>query len=568
MQRQVRPYQTAAIEKLRKLWRTPINPDKPNGPKHTDVVFVAPVGAGKTEMALMVTERVIQNPDFDVFFLGHRQELIDQPSRRYNSVGLRHDIIKASVPKHCSRCRSPNPYGVVVCGKCSLPIDYARIQVASVQTLYNRASVKTGRRYAIVFVDEGHRCKARQYQKILEALRACYEQVFFVYLTATPYRLDGKGLGDMASTILEAATPRELIQNGYILDPKVYTRPTPKFDQSAVVAGDFSDSVVYAQYESPKLYADIVDTWRKHHHGLPGLGFGINRAHCEHLVERFREGGFRAEYVNGDTPSNQRRRALARLAIGGPGSTHPEALDVLINVDLFTEGFDSESSYGLITDSDEFKDLWLRRSYPPEYQPLAIIGDWAPTLSMGKYIQRLGRCTRMHARKPGAWFLSHAGNVDRHCFLEQHEGFTLTQDKETNPILKRIIREQKGVALKVCLLCGISNKADAFTCRECGSSTFEIIKKDDHLFEETEGELVEVKADPKKVRPFTQGEAERWLTDQYTKWKLENSLLIDQGKAPRKIGYVAHLYKGIQGAFPSFDITNKVKQALGLTKAE
>ena len=84
---------------------------------------------------------------------------------------------------------------------------------------------------------------------------------------------------------------------------------------------------------------------------------------------------------------------LARLAIGGQRSAHPMGLDVLFFVNVLTEGYDSESSYELVLNECK-RDLWMGRSYPPEYILLCVLGDYAPTQSMGAFIQYWGRGSR------------------------------------------------------------------------------------------------------------------------------------------------------------------------------
>jgi superfamily II DNA or RNA helicase len=61
-----------------------------------------------------------------------------------------------------------------------------------------------------VFVDEAHHAAAATYQKVLKR----YPSAKVVGLTATPYRLDGKPLGDMFDVIVESVKPSKLIEQG------------------------------------------------------------------------------------------------------------------------------------------------------------------------------------------------------------------------------------------------------------------------------------------------------------------------------------------------------------------
>ena len=84
--------------------------------------------------------------------------------------------------------------------------------------------------------------KAQTYQRILRELRQTYQHVYVVYLTATPNRLDGQGLGDVSDALVEATTPRKLIAEGFITEGQVIGRPPPeKIDTRArwTVTGSF-----------------------------------------------------------------------------------------------------------------------------------------------------------------------------------------------------------------------------------------------------------------------------------------------------------------------------------------
>src|SRR5262249_13296322 len=97
----------------------------------------------------------------------------------------------------------------------------AAVQVAGIQTLHARAmrSNKMPMPAAtLVIVDEAHHCRARTYQQVIDA----YPDALIIGLTATPVRGDGRGLGNIFTTMIEAPQVAELIKLGHLVPTKVF----------------------------------------------------------------------------------------------------------------------------------------------------------------------------------------------------------------------------------------------------------------------------------------------------------------------------------------------------------
>src|SRR6202011_5832209 len=99
------------------------------------------------------------------------------------------------------------PHGVIAPGFPSTP---ESVQVASVQSLVRRLDQYDS--YDLVVVDECHHAVAGTWQRIIGAL----PRARLVGVTATPERLDGRGLGDAFETMVFGPTTSELIEGGYL----------------------------------------------------------------------------------------------------------------------------------------------------------------------------------------------------------------------------------------------------------------------------------------------------------------------------------------------------------------
>lgn len=531
----LRPYQQRTLDRVMDEIRQ----------GHESIVLVMPTGAGKTEVAVeMSRQSLARSDDADVVFIGHRVELIDQPARRYEARGIPFGIIKAGV--------EPRPS--------------ARVQIASVQTIVSRPLTGKSRRRCLVFVDEGHRTKARTYLQTLDALRAQYASVIVIILTATPYRLDGQGLGDIATSLVEATTPRELISLGFITEGVLFGDPPPRIDPRAFRDGEADEQEHENVMDDPKLIGDTVDTWRKRCGGMPGIGRCRSKKSALRRLERFEAAGLRVAFVDGDTPDHERRLAQARLAVGGEGSSAPNALDVLLFVNVFTEGFDSESSYGLLHDRAVERAIWRGRSAPPPYRPLCVVADYAQTESMGSFIQLWGRGSRVHRDKPFFHFLSHAGNHIRHCFLSQHEGFFLDHStaKWRKKLVEQGVRTAAGGTVSVkCKTCQATLLPGAGSCPNCGGEVGPAEAERPEV-EDASRELLPQQPVPDAPRPPTPHELEEWFKAEALRLRGINVKLVRGGSPPMKPGVLIYRYREKFRRDPPWDVYNRVVKDYGL----
>jgi len=246
--------------------------------------LVLPTGAGKTFTAAELVRRLGR----PTLWLAHRRELIAQAAQSLYRLGL--DV------------------GVVMAG--SRPNPRAQVQVASISTLLKR----TVPACTLVVVDEAHHARAATYRKILDPLRAFGANV--VGLTATPWRLDGRGLGDIFGALVVGAYPDDLIRDGTLVEPVVYAPSTPDLRGVHVQHGDYNVGELVGAMGKPKLVGDIVEHWQRLSPGRRTVVFAVNVKHSEQIVAAFKAAGVRAEHLDGTTAAGQRDAILHRLRTG------------------------------------------------------------------------------------------------------------------------------------------------------------------------------------------------------------------------------------------------------------
>lgn len=373
----LRPYQQRAVDEVIGCLRS--NP-----------VLVMATGGGKTYTAAEIVRRT----GLRTLWVAHRRELIDQAAQSLERLGLVTGLILAG--------RTPTPR--------------APVQVASIQTLARREVPRVD----LVVVDECHHAAPdTQYARLFDL------GVPVLGLTATPFRLDGHGLGDVGfGRIIVGATPADLCRDGVLHEPTVYAPETPDLKDVRKVGGDYAQGALGRAMSAPKLVGNVVETWLRLARGRRTVVFAATVEHSETLCARFRSAGVQAEHLDGTTPLEQRSAILARLRRG--------VTTVLCNVGVLAEGWDLPAL------------------------EVAVIAR--PTESLCLHLQCLGRVMRSAEGKDGAIVLDHAGNTGRHGLVTDPIAYTLSG---------RIRREGQATT-KTCPGCALVVPAGVTPCPECG----------------------------------------------------------------------------------------------------
>ena len=373
------------------------------------IILVAPTGSGKTIIGGAVIKKEVEDYG-SVLVLSHRREITKQTSEKLEAFGISHGIIQAGF--------SPRPL--------------ERVQVASIQTLHRRTIQSDAMRLPVadlVFVDECHHAPAKSWREIIEA----YPNATILGATATPCRGDGRGLGGIFETMIEAPQVPELIALGYLVGTRTYAPIDPDLTGVHTVAGDYVEDQLAERMDRAELIGDIVTHWHKYSERRRTVAFCVNVAHSIHLCDEFVRAGVRCEHIDGSTPKDERDATLARLASG--------EIQIVTNCMVLTEGWDMPTVGTCI----------LAR----------------PTKKMGLYRQMVGRALRPAEGKPDAIVLDHSGAVFRHGFVEDPIEWTLDPDRRAaNP--KHTQREtESGSRLLECTQCGAVRVAGQ-PCFHCG----------------------------------------------------------------------------------------------------
>ena len=452
----LRDYQVDGIERVRAALRA----------GYRAVLFALATGGGKTVVAAYIILAALARGS-RVLFVAHRRELVHQAYAKLVAAGI--EECQLGVMMASDRRRRPN----------------APIQIASIDTLRRRVRPPAD----LVVIDEAHRALSQSYRALLEE----YPTARFLGLTATPYRADGRGLGELFDALVVIATPRLLIDQRYLVEPIVYTVPRDKLPDLSgvhVKRGDYDERELAVAINRSSLVGDIVDHWHKHARGVRTVCFAVNVEHSRHIAERFRAAGVPAEHLDGDTPVAERDAILARLE-------HGETL-VVSNCNVLSEGWDQPSV------------------------KCAILAR--PTKSTGLYLQQAGRILRPYGNA-AAVILDHSGNAIEHGLPQDDRDFSLESRK-------RRPAATSEAPCKTCDQCYAVLPAGTQVCPHCGYTFAPAETKD----------VAEVSGQLERIEPATPA-AKRAF------WDL---VCVQAKERGYKRGWAYYRYKERFGVKPAF----------------
>jgi len=390
------------------------------------VLAQLPTGGGKTVIAAKMTGNAAAK-GLRAWFICHRDFLLQQTSRTFDRVGIPHGFIAAGYEFN----------------------HHHQVQICSIDTLKRRLDRLTPPH--LFEWDEAHHIAAAGWTKVFQWAGPRPRHIGF---SATPLRLDGKGLDDKFGDIVVGPSSLELIEQGFLSDYKAFAPSTPDLTGIHTRAGDYARDEIDGLMDDGQIIGDMVRHYRRYADGLRCIYFCVSIKHSEHVAATFNASGIPAMHLDGDSPTELRIKAAKAFGRG--------ALRVLSNVDLFGEGYD----------------LAAQANMDVSVEAVALA---RPTKSLGLHLQQIGRALR--PGKPHAIILDHAGNLMRHGLPDQEREWSL----------KGIDKNKKGGGpmVRQCPECFAVHEAHKMVCPYCGH-VYEKSETGGRKVEEIEGELKEV----------------------------------------------------------------------------
>lgn len=319
---------------------------------HRSVMAQMPTGTGKTYLLTAVIDSFVsKNPKEKVWIVAHRRELvsqIDETVRKFHSYSASNTSSLLS-----------------------------SVKAMSIQWLmrhYDEIEEEPG----MIVIDEAHHALAKTYKEMWER----FPKAKFLGLTATPCRLNGKGFTDLFDILVQSWSVPEFISKGRLATYDFVSIKSDGVTQRLIDSlqkrgadGDYQnkemDMLLNKKPNIERLYRSLEEFGKDR----KGIVYAINISHAQKITKLYQEHGVKAIAIDSKTPATERQQDIEAFKKG--------AIQVLVNVDIFSEGFDCPDV---------------------EFVQLA-----RPTLSLAKYLQMVGRGLRVAKGKKNCVIIDNVG---------------------------------------------------------------------------------------------------------------------------------------------------------------
>ena len=319
---------------------------------HRSVMAQMPTGTGKTYLLTAVIDSFVSNnPMEKVWIVAHRRELvsqIDETVRKFHSYSASNTSTLLS-----------------------------SVKAMSIQWLmrhYGEIEEEPG----MIVIDEAHHALAKTYKEMWER----FPNAKFLGLTATPCRLNGKGFTDLFDVLVQSWSVPEFISKGRLATYDFVSIKSDGVTQRLIDSlqkrgadGDYQnkemDMLLNKKPSIERLYQSLEEFGKDR----KGIVYAINISHAQKITKLYQEHGVKAIAIDSKTPATERQQDIDAFKKGD--------IQVLVNVDIFSEGFDCPDV---------------------EFVQLA-----RPTLSLAKYLQMVGRGLRVAKGKKNCVIIDNVG---------------------------------------------------------------------------------------------------------------------------------------------------------------
>lgn len=448
----LRPYQGKVKSEVYDAWAAHFR----------SVLLIMPTGGGKTKTFCSIVIDTLDSVPTAIMV--HRKELVQQICLTLAEEGVSHNIIAAR----------KDIKGIIAAERRMFNQQYydpnASVTVISVDTLKAREDVYKHWVLGIrqVIIDEAAHVLAENKWGYAASL---FKNARILGVTATPERLDRKGLGSHADGIfdvmVEGPNTAWMIDQGFLSKYKI-AMPESDFQQyleAKSTKSDYSKTAMMQASQQSQIVGDVVESYQKHSAGKQAILFATDVATSREMEKKFLDAGIKAKSLDGTTPDNIRLDTLIKFK--------KNEIQVLLNVDLFDEGLDVVGIECVI----------MAR----------------PTKSLGKFLQMVGRGLRIAEGKDYMILIDHVGNVTEHGLPCNTRQWTLDRIRKSGKKLN---------FLRICanIECNAPYDRALTECPWCGEAAItatrsgaEPIKR---FLKQVDGDLFLI--DPEEIRAMEQ----------------------------------------------------------------
>ena len=320
-------------------------------------VLVLPTGGGKTRTAVQWLLANVVDKGQKVLWLAHRHSLIDQACNEFCRNAYRGDVLRSTDRFSCRK----------VSGRHARPFDLTPKDSVVVASVFS-VGLGNGSRFlknkwliddtpVFLVVDEAHHAVAPTYRRVIDTVKQHNPGTRVLGLTATPFRTAEREQGLLKKVfpddIVFRADMQDLLTQGILAQPRfedIATGEAFDLDDDAIeklrgAGGEFAalgEELGRSIGENRRRNRCIVDRYVQYREEYgKTIIFALNIANAIALTKLLKNRGVRAAYVVSSIHDGNHK-----ISIGAEENARVisefkhDKLDVLVNVNILTEGFD------------------------------------------------------------------------------------------------------------------------------------------------------------------------------------------------------------------------------------
>ena len=135
----------------------------------------------------------------------------------------------------------------------------------------------------------------------------------FIGLSATPW---APGMGKTWDKLIVGSTIETLTQDGWLKPIRYYAPMSIDTKGVRISAGDFNIGDLSKASNKRSILANTVQQWLERGENRPTIAYCVDRSHARAMQERFTEVGVPCEYIDANTPTDERKEIERRLERG------------------------------------------------------------------------------------------------------------------------------------------------------------------------------------------------------------------------------------------------------------
>ena len=419
-------YQLIAIEKIQAAFKS--------GNKR--VLLQSPTGSGKTIIFTHIASLVTKKHK-KVVIISHRLELLAQAGGTMEKFNIKPQLITSK----------------------EKTIKNEMVTIAMNGTLRNRLNLieckKWWNNISLIIIDECHRC---EYVWIKDFEKGKYK----LGVSATPLR---SGNMPQLKTEYDHFIPglqiKELIKINKLLPDYYFGVPIDLKGVKKDKFGEFQKNHLFDRFNNKRCYSGIVENWIKYANGLCTIVFCVNIQHCIETCKVLNEAGIGAKFIT--SPLSKPNE---------PPKTKQENPALWTRYNRKLNEYNTYKKFYPIYSGNRDKIIksWKNEEFPViinagiaiegfDHPPIMCVIVYLATTSQNKWLQMVGRGSRVLPEKKEFILLDFGNNAERLGHYQSNREFSL-QHKEKNSNGNIPYKNCKKceslifISSKICSFCG------------------------------------------------------------------------------------------------------------------